>query len=157
MSVLVDSSVWIAAASALNAECRKLKRMIVAGEPIVVTRIIQMEVTQGARSEVEWQRLWDSLDGFPILELTDRHWALASSNYFRCRKRGITPSSVDCLIATLAADHRVPLWTLDRGFISASMIAASSGTCRIPRPARLLKRRAARRQPSVKSRVHPRL
>ena len=90
--------------------------MIAAGDRIYVTRVVQMEVTQGARTEAEWQRLWDAFDGFPLLELEDRHWALASSNYFRCRKRGVTPSSVDCLIATLAADYRVPLWTLDRAF-----------------------------------------
>lgn len=114
--MLVDSSVWIAAASPRNPECAALKRMIAGGELLHVTRLVQMEVSQGARDANQMQRLWDSFEGFPALVLEDRHYALAATHYFRCRKRGVTPSSVDCLIATLAADYHVPLWTLDAGF-----------------------------------------
>ena len=116
MAVLVDSSVWIAAARPRNPECLHLKRLIRAGEPIYVTRVIQMEVSQGARSETELRDLWDALEGFPRIEVEEKHWALCAWNYSRCRKRGITPSSIDCLIATVAAGARIPLWTLDRAF-----------------------------------------
>ncbi len=114
MAVLVDSSVWIAAARPRNPECLELKRMIRGGELLHILRPIQTEVCQGARTEVEFHRLWDSLLGFEFLEITDRHWGLAAFNYFRCRKAGLTLGTLDCLIGTVAADYRVELWTLDR-------------------------------------------
>jgi predicted nucleic acid-binding protein len=116
MAVLIDSSVWIAAASSKNKECLKLKRLIKSDELIYVARPIQTEVCQGARSESEFHLLWEGFLGFEFLEITDRHWGLSALNYFRCRKKGLTLTTLDCLIATLAGDYRIPLWSLDRAF-----------------------------------------
>lgn len=114
MSVLVDSSVWIAAASPKNRECMELKRMIRAQELIYTTKPIQTEVCQGARSKEELISLRDAFLGFPYLEVQDWHWDLSALNYFNCRKKGITPSTLDCLIATLAKEYQVALWSLDK-------------------------------------------
>ncbi len=116
MAVLVDSSVWIAASSPKNNECLELKRMIHKNELIYISRIIQVEVCQGAKSEETFHTLWESFLGFEVLEITDRHWGLSAWNYFACRKKGITPSTVDCLIGTLAKEYRIPLWSLDQIF-----------------------------------------
>ncbi len=116
MALLVDSSVWIAAAKPQNSECLRLKRMIQKNEFIYTARPIQVEVCQGARTEEEFHRLWEAMLGFESLEITDRHWGISAWNYFRCRKKGITVSTVDCLIATLAKEYGVPLWSLDQVF-----------------------------------------
>ncbi|MEW6057953.1 MAG: PIN domain-containing protein [Bdellovibrionota bacterium] len=116
MAVLVDSSVWVAAANPKNKECLILKRMIQTNEPIYLIRAIQAEVCQGARTETEFHRLWDAFLGFEFLSVTDRHWGLSAWNYFKCRKKGITLSTLDCLIATLAREYRIPLWSLDKAF-----------------------------------------
>lgn len=116
MAVLVDSSVWIAASSEKNKECLKLKRRIQSDEPIYIVKPIQVEVSQGARSEEEFHRLWQGFQGFEFLEITDRIWGLSSWNFFRCRKKGITLSTLDSLIATLAREYHVPLWSLDGVF-----------------------------------------
>lgn len=117
MALLVDSSVWIAAQDAKRPECLRLKRLISEDTPIRLIRPIQVEICQGARSEDLFHRLWESLLGFEFLEVTDRHWGLSAWNYFRCRKKGITPTTLDCLIATVAHDYQVPLWTLDKNLI----------------------------------------
>jgi predicted nucleic acid-binding protein len=96
--------------------------MIQANEPIHLIRPIQAEVCQGSRGEPEFHRLWDSFLGFEFLEVTDRHWGLSAWNYFRCRKSGLTLGTLDCLIGTLAADHKIPLWTLDRNLKRAHSI-----------------------------------
>ncbi|MFZ4405349.1 MAG: type II toxin-antitoxin system VapC family toxin [Pseudobdellovibrionaceae bacterium] len=114
MSVLVDSSVWIAAQSVKNKECLQLKRLIKNRESVFVALPIQAEVCQGARGETEFRKLWDAFLGFPFLELTDIHWHLSAANYFNCRKKGVTPTTLDCLIATLAKQYDVPLWSLDK-------------------------------------------
>ena len=116
MSVLVDSSVWIAAQSLKNKECFQLKKMIKKGELIFVALPIQTEVCQGARTELEFRKLWDAFLGFPFLELNADHWAISAANYFKCRQKGVTPTTMDCIIATLASHHRIPLWSLDKNF-----------------------------------------
>jgi predicted nucleic acid-binding protein len=45
-----------------------------------------------------------------------RHWDLAAWNYYRCRKKGITLSTLDCLIATVAKEYGVEFWSLGRSF-----------------------------------------
>src|SRR5207247_374110 len=112
----IDSSVWIAASSPRNKECAQLKRMIKGNARIFLTRFIQVEVCQGARTPEEFHRLWESFLGFEFLEIEDRHWGLSAWNYFRCRKKGITTATLDCLIATLAVEYRLPLWSIDHGF-----------------------------------------
>lgn len=116
MAVLVDSSVWIAAASTKNKECLALKRLIQSDELIYLARPIQVEVCQGARSDVEFHRLWEGFLGFEFLELSDKIWGLSAWNFFKCRKKGITLSTLDCLIATLSREYRVPLWSVDKVF-----------------------------------------
>ena len=116
MAVLVDSSVWITAQNPVRKECLKLKRMILNEELIYIVRPIQVEVCQGARSEEEFHKLWDSFLGFEFLEVTDRIWGLSAWNYFKCRKKGVTLTTLDCLICTIAREYQVPLWTLDKVF-----------------------------------------
>ncbi len=117
MAVLIDSSVWIAGASPRNKECLALRRLIQSDELIYSTRLIQVEVCQGARTEEQFHRLWEGFLGFEFLEITDRIWGLSAWNFLKCRKKGITVSTVDCLIATLAHEYRVPLWSLDQVFL----------------------------------------
>ena len=119
---LVDSSVWISASHAAKPECLLLKRLISRNAPICLIRAIQSEVCQGARSEELFHRLWDSFLGFNFLEVTDRHWGLSSWNYFRCRKKGLTLGTLDCLIGTIAQDYRISLWTLDKTLLKAGAI-----------------------------------
>ncbi len=122
MALLVDSSVWIAGADAKNEECLLLKRMVQRGDLLYIATPIQVEVCQGARSEFEFRRLWDAFLGFNFLEISRKHWELCAWNYYRCWKKGITPTTIDCLIATLAAEYRIELWSIDKVFKSLGPI-----------------------------------
>jgi len=116
VAVLVDSSVWIAAAKPSNTECFSLKKLIQNNEQIYITGPIQVEVCQGARSKEEFHKLWEAFLGFDFLEITDRIWGLSAWNYFLCKKKGMGISTIDCLIATLAKEYRIPLWSIDKDF-----------------------------------------
>lgn len=119
-SVLIDSSVWIAAARSESRECLRLKRLILDNQcNIYLIRAIQDEVAQGARSERLFRQVWESLLGFDYLEVTDQLWQKSAWNYFKCRKLGLTLGTLDCLIATVAATEEIPLWTLDKTLLSA--------------------------------------
>lgn len=120
MAVLVDSSVWIAASNPRNKECMQLKRLIRNDEKIFLIDLIQLEVCQGAKSEEQFQQLWDSFLGFSFLEVEKKHIGLSAYHYFRCRKKGITPGTIDCLVSTMALENKIPLWTLDQNLIKTS-------------------------------------
>ncbi len=122
MAVLIDSSVWISASNPKTSECNELKKLILKNELIHLTRFIQVEVCQGARTEEQFHQLWDAFQGFDFLEVTSRHWGISAWNYFRCRKKGITLTTLDCLIGSLAAEYGVPLWTLDKGLAASASI-----------------------------------
>lgn len=120
MAVLVDSSVWIAASNPKNKECLALKRLIHQDEKIALVDLIQLEVCQGARTEEQFQRLWDAFLGFHFLPIEKHHIGLSAYHFFRCRKKGITIGTIDCLVGTIAAANQVPLWTLDKNLIRAA-------------------------------------
>lgn len=120
MAVLVDSSIWIAASNNRNPECGQLRTLIEKNELIHLTRFIQTEVCQGARSEEQFHQLWDGLLGFDFLEVTTRHWGISAWNYFRCRKKGITLTTLDCVIGSLGAEYGVPVWSLGKNLLRAA-------------------------------------
>lgn len=116
MTVLVDSSIWIQAANPKKPECLQLKRLISEKYPIYYADPIQMEVAQGSKTLSMFKKVWDSFLGFQKLIIDDRIWESASWNYLRCRKKGITISSMDAIIATLSIENRIPLWSADKDF-----------------------------------------
>jgi predicted nucleic acid-binding protein len=116
LAVIVDSSVWISASKTASKEHSKLKRLIQGNTPIFVAKPIIVEVCQGARTQEQFYALWDSFLGFDCLPLDDYSWSLSAWNYFVCKKAGLTISTIDCLIATLAKENRIPLWSLDNCF-----------------------------------------
>lgn len=120
MSVLVDSSVWIQAQNPKCKECLELKRMIKNNELIYITDFIQIEVSQGAKTEELFYKLWDSFIGFPKLSISEEIWLKSALNYYKCRKKGKTTSTIDCLIATLSKEFETPLWSADKGLNSLS-------------------------------------
>lgn len=122
MAVLVDSSIWIATQKPSQKECLDLRRLILKDELIYLLRPIQVEVCQGARSEELFHHLWDSFLGFEFLEVSDRLWGLSAWNYFKCRKKGVTLTTLDSLIGTAAHEYHVPLWTLDNTLRRSSSI-----------------------------------
>ena len=112
----MDSSVWIDFFSGKPGPGgRELRRLINGAEPLALTGIIVTEVLQGLRRDVErierLLRLWDLLEPEPF-----QTYFRAAALVRLARSRGVTLSTVDALIATLALEHRVVLFTLDHDF-----------------------------------------
>jgi len=117
VDILVDSSVWIAADRPRTKEHRALVAIIRGTEHrVLVCAPIRVEVCQGAREQAQFDMLWEGFRGFDDLPLREEHWQQCAWNYFRCKRRGLTLATVDCMIATLASSYRVSLWTIDKTF-----------------------------------------
>ncbi len=115
--VLIDTSVWINLLRDQSGSVVNDVKSIVGEEDIVLTRFNQIELLQGASNEQEWRLLSSYLDGQDYLEADADTWLKAARIYYELRRRGRTiRSSIDCCIAQIAIDHRVPLIHEDHDF-----------------------------------------
>ena len=93
--------------------------MIEEAEPFAVAGIIVTEVLQGLRREADrielYLSLWDLLE--PIGFSTYRE-AAAIARF--ARSKGVSLSTIDCLITAIAIEHRAILFSLDKGFLQIS-------------------------------------
>ena len=114
--ILVDTSVWIDLFRASPGPAgQELRRLIQESEPLALSGIIVAEVLQGLRREVEpierYLSLWDLIEpqGFET-------YRRAAALHRLARSRRITLATIDALIATLALENGVVLFSLDKDF-----------------------------------------
>lgn len=114
--VMVDTSVWVDFFSPRpGAAGRELRRIIDTAEPVVLTGIIVAEILQGlVRDAAAIERFlaqWDLVEpaGF-------KTYVQAAELYRHARSHALTLTTVDALIATLAIENRLQLFTLDKDF-----------------------------------------
>lgn len=114
---LVDTSVWIHALRPTgNAEIQaRLKPLIVDGQT-AVTEWILLELMTGLVKSEQPASLLQWFTPVPRLsfnsEWWDRVWDIAG----RLKRHGVSPSAADCLIATIAMEHRITLIHCDTDF-----------------------------------------
>lgn len=120
--ILVDTSVLSLAFRrkaqeiAEQPSVQTLRRLIMEDQPVGVPGIVLQELLSGVRSVHEFDLLLDLMEGFPLLLATQKHYLAAARIANACRRRGITISTVDCLIAAMAVEAKSPLLTTDRDF-----------------------------------------
>jgi len=113
--ILVDTSIWIEllAGKPWPASRREdLSRFVTCG-PIV------QEVLQGLRPGPRSDAFQAALLAMPVLSdpIPLDLFVSAAEIYAQGRRRGVTiRSSVDCLIAAIAIEYRIPVWHRDRDF-----------------------------------------
>jgi predicted nucleic acid-binding protein len=114
--ILVDSSAWVeydrATESAVD---RRLTELITDEREVAVTEPVIMEVVAGARTDGQEADLRRLLRRFvllrfdPVVDFDGAAWI-----YRSCRRVGVTPRGmVDCMIASVAHRHDVPLLARD--------------------------------------------
>ena len=116
---LVDTSVWIhALRPAGHPEIQaRLKPLIVDGHT-AVTEWILLELMTGLVQSEQPSNLLQWFAPVTRLPFQPNWWDIAWHAAGRLRKRGVSPSAADCLIATIAIEHGVTLIHCDRDFES---------------------------------------
>ena len=114
--VVVDTSVWIDFFSPRPGPAgRELRRLIESASPLVLPGIAVAEILQGLVRDVAtiegFLAQWDMVEpaGF-------RTYVHAAELYRQARSHGLTLTTIDALIATLAIENRLALFTLDKDF-----------------------------------------
>jgi len=116
--VLVDTTVWIDFFAAKpTPEVAELERLLNEGEDICTCGIILTEVLQGIREDEDYQRTLSRFDTFLFLPMNRQAFVRAAQLYRSLRRTGITiRKPVDCMIASVAIEHNIPLLHNDRDF-----------------------------------------
>ncbi len=114
---LVDTSVWVHAfRPAGHAGIRALlKPLIVSGET-AVTEWVLLELMTGLLASERKENLLRWFVPVTRLSFDGTWWDEALDHAARLRKRGVSPTAADILIATVAIKHRVPLLHCDADF-----------------------------------------
>jgi predicted nucleic acid-binding protein len=120
--ILVDTSVWIDFfARHPGPAGTELRRLIQSAEPVVLTGIIVTEILQGLVRDAD--RIEEYLSRWGVLEPDGLGTYIRAAEIFRlARSRGMTLTTLDAVIAGLAVDHSVRLFTLDRDFLRLSRL-----------------------------------
>ncbi len=124
---LVDTSVWINYfRENENPATLYLANLLDENLPFGITSIIYQEILQGAATEKDLNTLTDYFSTQHFFNPKDdlASYQKAAKLYFNCRKKGITiRSSIDCLIAQIAIEHKLILLHNDRDYVQISRVA----------------------------------
>ena len=115
--ILVDSSVWIDFFSSSPGPAgRELRRMITESESFALAGLIVTEVLQGLARNVEpieyFLGMWDRLEPHGLETFT-----YAASIFRLGRGKGVSLTTIDTLIATIALENDASVFTLDKDFL----------------------------------------
>ncbi len=90
--------------------------------PFGINQLIYLEVLQGSRTEKDYKMLKKYLDTQVFFELKKGKdsYAEAAEMYLKLRKKGVTVSTIDCLIARVALENDLFLLHNDKDFTRIS-------------------------------------
>ena len=116
--VLVDTTVWIDFfRDRPLPHVTALERLIEDDEDLCVCGVILAEVLQGIRSDADYRRTKDYFEALILMPMRRTTYEMSAELYRSLRKRGITiRKPIDCMIASVAIEHDLPLLHNDRDF-----------------------------------------
>lgn len=114
--VIVDTSVWIQAfRSRPSPESTEVDKLLAEGR-VVMTGPVLTELLQGTRDRGEYETLMVRLTSLPYMEATLDTWASAGLLASQLRRQGQIVGAIDLVIAALALQNEVEIYSLDHHF-----------------------------------------
>lgn len=124
--ILVDSSVWIAYLRGSGGSgAARLEALIGAGDELVITEPVIMELLAGAAAPRERARIEALVNGLPLIPMDTVGDFRDAADLYRASAMNGHPirSMIDCLIAAVAIRRGLPLLQQDRDFAFLAEIA----------------------------------
>ena len=115
---LVDTTVWIDLFAGRNTtQVSVFESLVVKNEDICLCGVILTEILQGIRDEKEYSKTESVLSNLLYLPMERSTFLLAANIYRTLRSKGITiRNSVDCMIAAVCMENRIPILHNDKDF-----------------------------------------
>lgn len=113
--ICVDTSVWVAALRDRGTLAGRVLEELLEHDEVALPIPVRAEILSGV-SRAQEPRLRRALSGLPLLFPTDATWKRIDGWIKDGAERGHRFGLGDLLIAAIAADHGLPLWSLDSDF-----------------------------------------
>lgn len=124
---LVDTSVWIDFFRGRSTRAvETLESIFDRDLAYGITGVIYQEVLQGASSPGDFKKLAEYFSTQRVFKPVDeiKTYEKAAKLYFNCRQEGITiRSTIDCLIAQVAIEHKLTLVHSDKDYERIASLA----------------------------------
>jgi predicted nucleic acid-binding protein len=115
--IFVDSSAWISYFNGTkDPVAARLGEALESDQRICLIDLVVTEVLQGFRQDREFELARRTLAGVHRLPLSHSTYVDAARLYRRLRLRGLTPKTIDCVIAQACLDSGASLLTKDIDF-----------------------------------------
>ncbi len=118
MMVLVDTSVWIDFFhDRKTPHVEFLESCISESKNLCICGIILTEILQGIRNDKQYSKIKRYLENLLYLPMEYSTYLESAEVYRFLRKKGVTiRKPVDCMIASVALEHNVPILHNDKDF-----------------------------------------
>jgi len=116
--ILVDSNIIIDYWRQPNDIIKK----ILLENDVYICGIIKTELLYGSKDVNQYHKIIEAISDFPIIDLYPLFWDELGYNLFTLKKSGITVPIQDTMIATLAINYDLKLWTNDKHFFHIKSI-----------------------------------
>ena len=113
--VLADTSVWIEFFRGNSLIGNNLEMLIIA-DSVEICGVVLFELLQGIKSDSEKLKINDILLNLPYVEVNKIIWQRSAEIAFNIKKKGFTVPFSDILIAVLAIENNLSVFTLDKHF-----------------------------------------
>ena len=116
--ILVDTTVWIDFfAARTSPHVAALEALLEDRENVCICGIVLAEVLQGIRSDADYRKTKKYFEALLFLPMTQRVFLRCAELYRSLRKKGVTVRKpLDCMIASVAIEHDLPVLHNDRDF-----------------------------------------
>lgn len=115
--VLIDTSAWISFFARKGfPEMKQAISGLLDDDMAAIAGPIMVELVQGARSDNEKAEINDRIRGVYWLQITDDHWHKAAELSFSLRRKGITVSAIDSILAATAIAYDCRILHKDSDF-----------------------------------------
>lgn len=115
--VVVDTTVWIHFFRGRNEPVRTALRHLLRSRQVVMVGMVMAEVLQGIRTATELNEAQDHLAALPYFEMTPETWYAAATLSRNLRLTGHTLPLSDLIIAALAMQHDLAVYSTDPHFL----------------------------------------
>jgi predicted nucleic acid-binding protein len=114
--ILVDSSIWIQADRKPESQEAQELDSLLAEYEVATTEVVLAEVLQGAPTEEKFMALAERMDALDFYSANQETWLKAARLSFELRRRGLATALSDLVVATVALEHDLSVYTLDEDF-----------------------------------------
>lgn len=114
--VLIDTSVWIEFFRKKGSPVSSRLREFLNANQACYTGPIAVELYQGAKTKKEIQIVGQLLENIHYLDITRAHYHYAGLISQKAARKGKTFSTIDIIIAAVAHEEQLHLFTLDSHF-----------------------------------------